>query len=208
MKTKSTYLLLSLLLVFYSCEKEKPIPNIRCRVVEQGSNVPIPFASVQWYELEGFGGQVNFIPSLISVADENGRFEIPKTATVDLALAIAQSQIQYSELGFTDVPFTAANPTFNIPISCKANLLLKLVDDPYTQHNIVGASFKVNEGFRGITQEADLAGNGAECTFDIRAHFPIELEITKHYASGNYSSEWVTLDALQANEINTYTLYY
>jgi hypothetical protein len=66
----------------------------------------------------------------------------------------------------------------------------------------------VNEGFRGLTQEADLSGNGAECTFDIRAHFSIELEIIKHYASGNYSSEWINLDAIQANEINTYTLYY
>ena len=208
MKTKNTVLSLSLFLVFYSCEKEKPIPNIQCRIVEEGSSVPIPFASVQWYELEGFGGQVNFIPSLISVADENGQFEIPKTATVDIALAIAQPQVQYSEFGFTDVPFSAAYPTLDIPISCKANLSIKLVDDPNTQQNIVGASFLVNYGFRGITQEADLAGNGDECSFDVRAHFPIELEIIKHYASGNYSSEWITLDPLQANEINIYTLYY
>ena len=208
MKTKNTVLSLSLFLVFYSCEKEKPIPNIQCRIVEEGSSVPIPFASVQWYELEGFGGLVNFVPSLVSIANERGQFEIPKTATVDVALAIAQSDAQYSELGFTDVPFTAANPTFDIPISCKANLSIKLVDDPNTQHNIVGASFQANNGFRGLPLEADLAGNGAECSFEVRAHFPIQLEIIKHYASGNYSSEWITLDALQANEINTYTLYY
>jgi len=208
MKTKNTILSLSLLLVFYSCEKEKPIPNIQCRVVEQGSNVTIPFAQVQWYELEGFGGTINYVPSLISIANENGEFEIPKDATVDIALGLTNSTEQYSEFGFTDVSFFAGNPTLTIPISCKANLHLQLIDDPNTQHNIVGASFKVNNGFRGITQEADLSGNGAHCSFDVRAHFPIELEIIKHYASGNYSSEWITLDAIQANEINTYTLYY
>jgi hypothetical protein len=208
MKTKNTILSLSLFLVFYSCEKEKPIPNIRCRVVEQGSNVTIPFTQVQWYELEGFGGTINYVPSLISIANENGEFEMPKDATVDIALGLTNSTEQYSEFGFTDVSFFAGNPTLTIPISCKANLHLQLIDDANTQHNIVGASFRVNQGFRGLTQEADLAGNGAECSFDVRAHFPIELEIIKHYASGNYSSEWITLEALQANEINTYTLYY
>lgn len=208
MKTKNTILPLSLLLVFCSCEKEKPIPNIQCRVVEQGSNVPIPFAQVQWYELEGFGSTVNYAPSTISIANENGEFEMPKDATVDIAKAVANSSDQYSEFGFTDVSFHAGNPSMTIPVSCKASLRLQLIDDPNTQHNIVGASFKVNEGFRGLTQEADIAGNGAECSFDIRAHFPIELEIVKHYASSNYSSEWITLDALQANEIYTYTLYY
>ena len=207
MKTKNTILSLSLFLVFYSCEKEKPIPNIRCRVVEQGSNVTIPFTQVQWYELEGFGGTINYVPSLISIANENGEFEMPKDATVDIALGLTNSTEQYSEFGFTDVSFFAGNPTLTIPISCKANLHLQLIDDANTQHNIVGASFRVNQGFRGLTQEADLAGNGAECSFDVRAHFPIELEIIKHYASGNYSSEWITLEALQANEINTYTLY-
>jgi hypothetical protein len=208
MKTKNTILSLSLLLVFCSCEKEKPIPNIQCRVVEQGSNVPIPFAQVQWYELEGFGSTVSYVPSFISIANENGEFEIPKDATVDVAKAVANSTDQYSEFGFTDVLFYAGSNVIKIPISCKAKLRLQLIDDPNTQHNIVGASFKVNNGFRGITQEADLAGNGAECFFEVTAHFHIELEIKKHYASGNYSSEWITLDPLQANEINTYTLYY
>jgi hypothetical protein len=208
MKTKNTFLSLSLLLVFYSCEKEKPIPNIVCTVYEEGSHVPIPFAEVQWYELEGFGSQLQFIPSLKSIANENGQFEIPKTSTVDIALAIAQSEDQYSAFGFTDVPFTAANPTIGIPISCKAQLNIQLIDHPDSQQNIVGASFHVNYGFRGIPQQADLAGDHAQCTFDVRAHFPIKLEIIKHYASGNYSSEWITLDAIQANEINTYTLYY
>jgi hypothetical protein len=208
MKTKNTILSLSLLLVFYSCEKEKPIPNIVCTVYEEGSHVPIPFAEVQWFELEGFGSQLQYIPSLKSIANENGQFAIPKTSTVDIALAIAQSEDQYSAFGFTDVPFTAANPTIGIPISCKAQLNIQLIDNPDSQQNIVGASFHVNYGFRGIPQQADLTGDHAQCTFDVRAHFPIELEIIKHYASGNYSSEWITLDAIQANEINTYTLYY
>ena len=208
MKTKSTYLLLSLLLVFYSCEKEKHIPNIRCRVVEQGSNVPIPFAQVQWYELEGFGSTVSYVPSFISIANENGEFEMPKDATVDVAKAVANSSDQYSEFGFTDVSFHAGSPSMAIPVSCKASLRLQLIDDANTQQNIVGASFEVSNGFRGITQEADLAGHGAECFFEVPAHFAINLEVKKHYASGNYSSEWITLDALQANEINTYTLYY
>jgi hypothetical protein len=208
MKTKKSILSLSLLLVFYSCEKEKPIPNIQCRVVEQGSNVPVPFAQVQWYEIEGFGSQMNYVPSLLAITDENGQFEMPKTATVDVGLALTNSSDQYSEFGFTDVLFNAGSNVIKIPISCKAKLRLQLIDDPNTQHNIVGAAFKVNNGFRGITQEADLAGNGAECFFEVTAHFHIELEIKKHYASGNYSSEWITLDPLQANEINTYTLYY
>jgi len=208
MKNKKTILSLSILLALYSCEKEKPIPNIQCLVVEEGSEVPIPFAQVQWYEVEGFGGVVNYVPSFVSTANENGQFEIPKDATVDVALGLANSTEQYSEFGFTDVRLLAGNPTLTIPISCKAKLHLKLIDDANTQQNIVGASFKVNNGFRGLTQEADLAGNGDECFFEIPAHFPIDLEIIKHYASGNYSSEWITLDALQANEINTYTLYY
>ena len=95
-----------------------------------------------------------------------------------------------------------------IPVSCKSTMRLQLIDDANTPQNIIGASFKVNNGFRGITQEADLAGPGAECFFEVPAHFPIELEIKKHYASGNYSCEWITIDPLQANEINTYTLYY
>jgi len=208
MKTKNTILSLSLLLIFYSCEKEKPIPNIVCTVYEEGSHVPIPFAEVQWYELEGFGSQLQYIPSLYSVANENGQFEIPKTSTVDIALAIAQSENQYSAFGYTDVPFSAANPTIGIPISCKAQLNIQLIDNPDSQQNIIGASFNVNYGFRGIPQQADLVGDHAQCTFSVRAHFPINLEIIKHYASGNYSSEWITLDAIQANEINTYTLYY
>lgn len=208
MKTKKTFLSFSLLLALYSCDKEKPIPNIQCRVVEQGSNVPIPFAQVQWYELEGFGGTVNYVPSFISVANEYGQFEMPKDATVDVGKAIAHSVNQYSEFGFTDVSFSPGNPSMSLPISCKALLKLQLIDDLNTQQNVVGASFRVNEGFRGLLQEADLAGHGAECLFEVNAHFPIELEIKKHYASGNYSSEWITLDPLQANEINTYTLYY
>ena len=208
MKTKKTILSLSLLLALYSCDKEKPIPNIQCRVVEQGSNVPVPFAQVQWYELEGFGSTINYVPSLISIANEYGEFEMPKDATVDVAKAFAHSSDQYSEFGFTDVSFNPGNPSLLIPISCKASLKLQLIDDTNTQQNVVGASFKVNNGFRGIPQEADLAGHGAECFFEVNAHFPIELEIKKHYASGNYSSEWITLDPLQANEINTYTLYY
>ncbi len=208
MKTKNTILSLSLFLVFYSCEKEKPIPNIQCRVVEQGSNVPIPFAQVQWYELEGFGSTVNYVPSFISIANENGEFEMPKDATVDVAKAVANSSDQYSEFGFTDVSFHAGSPSMASPVSCKSTLRLQLIDDANTQQNIVGASFEVSNGFRGITQEADIAGHGAECFFEVPAHFPIELEIKKHYASGNYSSEWITLDPLQANEINTYTLYY
>lgn len=196
------------MLALYSCEKEKPIPNIHCRVVEQGSNVPIPFAQVQWYELEGFGGTINYEPNFISVADEFGEFEMPKDATVDVARAIVNSSYQYSEFGFTDVPFNAGNREIHIPVSCRASLRLQLIDDANTHQNIVGASFKVNNGFRGITQEADLAGNGAECLFEVPAHFPIELEIKKHYASGNYSSEWITIDPIQTNEINTYTLYY
>jgi hypothetical protein len=208
MKTKNTILSLALLLLLYSCEKEKPIPNIVCTVYEEGSQVPIPFAEVQWYELEGFGSQLHYIPSLHSVANENGQFEIPKTSTVDIALAIAQSEDQYSAFGFTDIPFSAANPVIEIPISCKAQLNIQLIDNPDSHQSIIGASFNVNYGFRGIPQQADLAGDHAQCTFDVRAHFPIELEIIKHYASGNYSSEWITLDAIQANEINTYTLYY
>ena len=208
MKTKNNILSLSLFLVFYSCEKEKPIPNIQCRVVEQGSNVPIPFAQVQWYELEGFGSTVSYVPSFISIANENGEFEMPKDATVDIAKAVANSSDQYSEFGFTDVSFHAGSPSMAIPVSCKASLRLQLIDDTNTQQNIVGASFEVSDGFRGITQEADLAGHGAECFFEVPAHFAINLEVKKHYASGNYSSEWITLDALQANEINTYTLYY
>ena len=208
MKTKKTILSLSFLLALYSCDKEKPIPNIQCRVVEQGSNVPIPFAQVQWYELEGFAGDINYVPSVISIANENGEFEMPKDATVDVGKAIANSIDQYSEFGFTDVSFSPGNPSMSIPISCKASLKLQLIDDLNTQQNVVGASFRVNEGFRGLLQEADLAGHGAECLFEVNAHFPIELEIKKHYASGNYSSEWITLNALQANEINTYTLYY
>ncbi len=208
MKTKKTFLSFSLLLALYSCDKEKPIPNIQCRVVEQGSNVPIPFAQVQWYELEGFGGTVNYVPSFISIANEYGQFEMPKDATVDVGKAIANSVNQYSEFGFTDVSFSPGNPSMSLPISCKALLQLQLIDDLNTQQNVVGASFRVNEGFRGLLQEADLAGHGAECLFEVNAHFPIELEIKKHYASGNYSSEWITLDPLQANEINTYTLYY
>ena len=208
MKTKNTILSLSLLLVFYSCDKENPIPNIQCRVVEQGSNVPIPFAQVQWYELEGFAGDINYVPAVISIANEIGEFEMPKDATVDVALALTNSAEQYSEFGFTDVLFNAGIPSLKIPIARKASLRLQLIDDPNTQHSIVGASFKVNNGFRGILQEADLAGHGAECYFEVTAHFQIELEIKKHYASGNYSSEWITLDPLQANEINTYTLYY
>ena len=208
MKTKKTILSLSFLLALYSCDKEKPIPNIQCRVVEQGSNVPIPFAQVQWYELEGFGGTVNYVPSFISIANETGDFEMPKDATVDIALGLTNLTEQYSEFGFTDVSFFAGSSTLTIPISCKAMLHLQLIDDPNTQHSIVGASFKVNNGFRGILQEADLAGHGAECYFEVTAHFQIELEIKKHYASGNYSSEWIALDPLQANEINTYTLYY
>ncbi len=208
MKTKKTFLSFSLLLALYSCDKEKPIPNIQCRVVEQGSNVPIPFAQVQWYELEGFGGTVNYVPSFISIANEYGQFEMPKDATVDVGKAIANSVNQYSEFGFTDVSFSPGNPSMSLPISCKALLQLQLIDDLNTQQNVVGASFRVNEGFRGLLQEADLAGHGAECLFAVNAHFPIELEIKKHYASGNYSSEWITLDPLQANEINTYTLYY
>jgi len=208
MKTKKTILSLSLLLALYSCDKENPIPNIHCRVVEQGSNVPIPFAQVQWYELEGFGSTVNYVPSLISIANEYGEFEMPKDATVDVAKAFANSDDQYSEFGFTEVSFNPGSPSLSIPISCKASLKLQLIDDTNTQQNVVGASFKVSNGFRGIPQEADLAGHGAECFFEVNAHFPIELEIKKHYASGNYSSEWITLDPLQANEINTYTLYY
>ncbi len=208
MKTKKTILSLSLLLSLYSCDKENPIPNIQCRVVEQGSNVPIPFAQVQWYELEGFGSTVNYVPSFISVANENGEFEMPKDATVDVAKAVANSSDQYSEFGFTDVSFHAGNPSMAIPVSCKASLRIQLIDDANTQQNIVGASFEVSNGFRGITQEADIAGHGAECFFDVPAHSPILLEIKKHYASGNYSSEWITLDPLQANEINTYILYY
>lgn len=208
MKTKKTILSLSLLLALCSCEKEKPIPNIQCRVVEQGSNVPIPFAEVQWYELEGFGGSVNYVPTFISIANESGEFEMPKDATVDLAKAVANSSNQYSEFGFTDVSFYAGSSSMTIPVSCKSTLRLQLIDDPNTQQNIVGASFKVNNGFRGITQQADLAGHGDECFFEVPAHFHIELEIKKHYASGNYSSEWITLNPLEANEINTYTLYY
>jgi len=208
MKTKNTILSLSLLLVFYSCEKEKPIPNIQCRVVEQGSNIPIAFAQVQWYELEGFGGTINYVPSFISIADEGGLFEIPKDATVDVGKAITGSSDQYSEFGFTDVPFDAGNSSIAIPISCRASLRLQLIDDTNTQQNVVGASFKVINGFRGIPQEADLAGHGAECFFEVPAHFPIDLEIKKHYASGNYSSEWVSITPLQSNETNTYTLYY
>ena len=208
MKTKKTILSLSFLLALYSCDKEKPIPNIQCRVVEQGSNVPIPFAQVQWYELEGFAGDINYVPAVISIANEIGEFEMPKDATVDVALALTNSAEQYSEFGFTDVLFNAGIPSLKIPIARKASLRLQLIDDPNTQHSIVGASFKVNNGFRGILQEADLAGHGAECYFEVTAHFQIELEIKKHYASGNYSSEWITLDPLQANEINTYTLYY
>jgi len=208
MKTKKTILSLSLLLALYSCDKENPIPNIQCRVVEQGSNVPIPFAQVQWYEIEGFGSTISYIPSFISIANENGEFQMPKDATVDVALVVANSIEQYSEFGFTDVSFNAGNPSLTIPVSCKASLHLQLIDDANTQQNIVGASFEVANGFRGITQEADLAGDGAECSFDVPAHSPILLEIKKHYASGNYSSEWITLDPLQAYEINTYTLYY
>jgi hypothetical protein len=208
MKTKKSILSLSLLLVLYSCEKEKTIPNIQCRVVEQGSNVPIPFAQVQWYELEGFGSTVSYVPSFISIANENGEFEMPKDATVDVAKAVANSTDQYSEFGFTDVSFYAGSTSMTIPVSCKSTMRLQLIDDANTPQNIIGASFKVNNGFRGITQEADLDGHGAECFFEVPAHFPIELEIKKHYASGNYSSEWITIDPLQANEINTYTLYY
>jgi len=208
MKTEKTILSLSLLLALYSCDKENPIPNIQCRVVEQGSNVPIPFAQVQWYELEGFGSTVSYVPSFISIANEYGEFEMPKDATVDIAKAVANSSDQYSEFGFTDVSFHEGSPSMAIPVSCKASLRIQLIDDANTQQNIVGASFEVSNGFRGITQEADLAGHGAECFFEVPAHFPIELEIKKHYASGNYSSEWITLDPLQANEINTYTLYY
>lgn len=208
MKTKKTILSLSLLLALYSCDKENPIPNIQCRVVEQGSNVPIAFAQVQWYELEGFGSTVSYVPSFISIANENGEFEMPKDATVDIAKAVANSSDQYSEFGFTDVSFNAGSPSMSIPVSCKASLHIQLIDDANTQQNIVGASFEVNNGFRGVEQGADLAGHGAECFFEIPAHFPIELEIKKHYASGNYSSEWITLEPLQSNEISTYTLYY
>lgn len=208
MKTKKTILSLSLLLALYSCDKENAIPNIQCRVVEQGSNVPIPLAQVQWYEIEGFGGSVNYVPSFISKANELGEFEIPKNATVDIAKAIANSSNHYSEFGFTDVAFYAGRTSMLIPVSCKSILRIQLVDDANTSQNIIGASFKVNNGFRGITQEADLAGHGAECSFEVPAHSNILLEIKKHYASGNYSSEWITLDPLQANEINTYTLYY
>lgn len=208
MKTKKTILSLSLLIGLYSCHKENPIPNIKCHVYEQGSFVPVPYAQVQWYDIEGFGSQINFVPAFISIADEQGQFEVPKTATVDVGIALPTSDQQYAEFGFTDIAFSAANPNLNIPISCKANLKIKLTDDSSTLQNIVGASFKVNNGFRGVVQQADLSGSGNECMFDVRAHFPIELEIIKHYASGNYSSEWITLEALQANEINTYTLYY
>jgi hypothetical protein len=208
MKTKKTILSLSLLLALYSCEKEKPIPNIQCRVVEQGSNVPIPFAEVQWYEIEGFGGSINYVPSFISIANESGEFEMPKDATVDVAKAIANSANQYSEFGFTDVSFFAGSSSISIPVSCKSTLRLQLIDDANTPQNIVGASFKVNNGFRGVTQQADLAGHEDECFFEVPAHFPIELEIKKHYASGNYSSEWITIEPIQANEISTYTLYY
>ena len=208
MKTKKTILSLSLLIGLYSCHKENPIPNIKCHVYEQGSDVPIPFAQVQWYDIEGFGSQVNYVPAFISIADEHGQFEMPKISTVDVGIALTTSEEQYSEFGFTDIPFNAAKTDLNIPISCKSNLKIKLIDDATTQQNIVGASFKVNNGFRGVVQQADLSGSGNECVFDVRAHFPIELEIIKHYASGNYSSEWITLDELQANEISTYTLYY
>lgn len=208
MKTKKTILSLSLLIGLYSCHKENPIPNIKCHVYEQGSDVPIPFAQVQWYDIEGFGSQVNYVPAFISIADEHGQFEMPKNSTVDVGIALTATEEQYSEFGFTDIPFNAAKTDLNIPISCKSNLKIKLIDDATTQQNIVGASFKVNNGFRGVVQQADLSGNGNECMFDVRAHFPIELEIIKHYASGNYSSEWITLDELQANEISTYTLYY
>jgi hypothetical protein len=208
MKNKKTILSLSLLLALYSCDKESPIPNIQCRVVEQGSNVPIPFAQVQWYELEGFGSTISYVPSFISIANETGEFEMPKDATVDIAKAVANSSDQYSEFGFTDVSFNAGSPSLSIPVSCKASLRIQLIDDLNTQQNLVGASFEVSNGFRGMVQEADLAGHGAECIFDVSAHFPIELEIKKHYPSGNYSSEWITLDPIEANEINTYTLYY
>ena len=208
MKTKKTILSFSLLFALYSCDKENPIPNIQCRVVEQGSNVPIPFAQVQWYELEGFGSTMNYVPSFISIANENGVFEMPKDASVDVAKAVVNSTDQYSEFGFTDVPFNAGSTSLSIPVSCKASLRIQLIDDANTQQNIVGASFEVSNGFRGITQQADLTANGSECFFEIPAHFPIDLEIKKHYASGNYSSEWITIDPLQANEISTYTLYY
>ena len=122
MKTKKSIFSLSLLLALYSCEKEKPIPNIQCTVVEQGSNVPIPFAQVQWYELEGFGSTVSYVPSFISIANENGEFEMPKDATVDVAKAAANSTDQYSEFGFTDVLFNAGSNVIKIPISCKAHL--------------------------------------------------------------------------------------
>lgn len=208
MKTKKTIILFSLALAFYSCEKEKPIPNIQCRVVEQGSSVPIPYAHVQWYELEGFGSTLNYVPALTSIADVKGQFELPKDATVDVARAIASSNNQFSEFGFTDVQFNAGNRELIIPISCKANLRIQIIDDANTQQNIVGASFKVNDGFRGAEQQGDLSGTGNHCLFEVPAHFPINLEIIKHYSSGNFSSEWITLDPIQANDTNTYTLYY
>lgn len=205
---KKLFLLCSVFVALSSCKKENEIPDVTCRVLEADSDVPIPFARVQWYEISGFGSAIQYDPVTLNVADELGYFTVPKNATFDEGLVLANSPWQYAELGITSQLFSVAKPTFNLYVPCKSTVYVQLQDDSSVNNAVVHVDFHVNAGFRNQAQDVRLTAAHSVDKLEVKSHVATQVEIRVTFTNGCQTSEWITIDPLSGGASSNYTYIY
>jgi hypothetical protein len=214
-KTLAKHIAMRKILLFCSvfvalgaCKKNNEIPELTCQVFEADSDVPIPYARVQWYEISGFGSAVQYNPVSLNVSDEHGVFTVPKNSTFDEGLVLSNEPWQYSELGITSHLFSVASPTLKLYVPCRSTVFVQLLDDPAVNTSIDHVEFVVNAGFRNYPQHVNLTTTHVIDKLELKAHLPSVVEIRTTLTNGCQTTEWVTLDPMTGGGSMNYIYSY
>lgn len=214
-ETLAKHITMKKLLLFFlvftalgACRKDNEIPDLTCRVFEADSDVPIPLARVQWYEISGFGSAIQYDPVTMNVCDEQGTFQVPRNATFDEGLVLANSDWQYSELGRTSQTFTTRSSMYTFYVPCKSTVYVQLHDDANVDHAIHHVDVHVNSGFRNQAQDIQLDATHSIDKLEVKSHLPTEVEFRTTYTNGCQTSEMVTLDPMTGGASSNYIFSY
>ena len=205
---KKTLLFCSVLVALGACKKNNEIPELTCQVFEADSDVPIPYARVQWYEISGFGSAIQYNPVTMNVADEQGVFRVPRNATFDEGLVLSNEPWQYSELGITSQLFSVASPTLKLYVPCRSTVFVQLMDDPSVSSSIDHVEFYVNAGFRNYPQSANLTATHSVDKLELKAHQYSVVEVRTTLTNGCQTTEWITFQPMSGGTSTNYIYSY
>ena len=205
---KKILLFCSVFVALGACKKNNEIPELTCQVFEADSDVPIPYARVQWYEISGFGSAIQYNPVTLNVSDERGVFTVPRNSTFDEGLVLSNEPWQYSELGITSQLFSVASSTMKLYVPCRSTVFVQLMDDPSVSSSIDHVEFYVNAGFRNYPQYANLTATHSVDKLELKAHQSSVVEVRTTLTNGCQTSEWITFQPMSGGASTNYIYSY